>query len=297
MKTPTVTITFPTFNGWQDTKECLNSLSKLDYPRSKIEIIVIDNNSSDHTPDKISNYFPNVEIIKMQKNLGYAKAVNIAVGKSHAKYILFSNNDVVLDKDYVINMVKVAETDPKIGIIGSLVYLKKPRGKIGFNGLKINPYLGYHQYDLKNLENIRDCDIPPPGGFFVRKSLIDDIGSLDEGFFLYFEDVDFCLRAKRKGYKIIFNPKAITYHGHAKTTLRQSFHQIVYQGYRSKWRCIFKNATLPQIISSIITQFTIFIILENIKSNPKTAKDLFLALIWNLKSLKLTLAARKKAYG
>lgn len=296
-KTPTVTITFPTYNGWEDTKECLESLSKLNYAKRSIEIIVVDNNSQDQTPQKIRKLFSHVKVIEQQKNLGYAKAVNISLSKASGQYILFTNNDIVLDRNYIKNMVSLAMSNPEISVIGSMVYLKNPKGKIGFNGLRLNPYLGYHQYDLKNLDQVRECDLPPSGGFFVRRSLIDEIGSLDEGFFLYFEDVDFCLRAKRAGYKIIFNSNAIAYHGQSKTAFRQNFHDIVSQGYKSKWRCIFKNATLVQIISSIVSQFTLFIIIENLKSNPKTYSDLFVAFLWNLKNLKATLASRRDLYG
>lgn len=293
-KRPTVTITFPTYNGWEDTQECLKSASRLNYPKGNTQIIVVDNNSQDQTPEKIRKLFPNVKVITQKKNLGYAKAVNIAVAKSKSKYILFSNNDIILDKNYLENMVNLAESDSKIGVVGSMVYLKKPKGKIGFNGLKINPYFGYHQFDLSNLDKVREIDLPPAGGFFVRRSLIDEIGSLDEGFFLYFEDVDFCLRAKRSGYKVMFDPKAIAYHGHAKTTLRQSFHKIVYQGYKSKWRCIFKNASLLQIISSIIIQFTVLLLIENIKSNPKTYRDLFAAFLRNVINIKSILKSRTR---
>lgn len=292
-----VSIIFPTYNGWSDTKECLKSLKKLNYPGEKLEIIVVDNNSQDSTPSHIQKYFPSVKLISNNQNLGYAKAVNIGIKKSTGRYVLLSNNDIVLHKNYILSMVKLAQSDPKIGIIGSMVYLKNPKGKIGFNGLRINPYLGYHQYDLKNLNRIRDCDIPPAGGFFVRRSVFDKIGLLDEGFFVYFEDVDFCLRAKRHGYKVIFNPSSIAYHGHARTTLRENFETIVFLGYKSKWRCIFKNASLLEIISSLITQFTIIIAVQNIISSQKTFKPFLNGFNWNLKNLKETLKIRKKTYG
>lgn len=291
-----VSIIFPTYNGWVDTKECLKSILRQNFPQNNLDVFVVDNNSQDLTPSYIQKYFPNVKLVTNNQNLGYAKAVNIGIKKSRGGYVLLSNNDIVLDKNYILNMVKLAQSDPKIGVIGSMVYLKNPKGKIGFNGLKINPYLGYHQYDLNNLNMIRDCDIPPAGGFFVRRSVFDKIGLLDEGFFVYFEDVDFCLRAKHHGYKVIFNPKSIAYHGHARTTLRENFETIVFRGYKSKWRCIFKNASLLEIISSLITQFTIIIVVQNIISSQKTFKPFLNGFIWNVRDLKETLKVRKKTY-
>lgn len=280
-----VAIIFPTFNGWADTKECLNSLSKLDYPKKQLAVIVIDNNSHDKTADNINKFFPWAKVIPQRENLGYSKAVNIGVKNSESEYVLFSNNDIELDKNYLNSMVKLAKSDKKIGIIGGMVYLKEPKGKLGFNGLRINPYLGYHQYFLENLDQVQECDIPPAGGFFVRKKMLDKIGLLNEAFFLYFEDIDLCLRAKKAGYKVIFNPKAVAYHGHAKTTMRANFYDIVFTGYKSKWICLLKNANFLQIGTSLISELIILLI-SNIKTKPKTYKPILAAIFWSFKNLK-----------
>lgn len=294
---PKVSIIFPTYNGWEDTKECLKSISHLSYPKNLLEILVVDNNSKDGTPQKIKKLFPRVKLITSSKNLGYSKAVNTAVKKSRGDYILFSNNDIVLEENYLKSMTSLAESDLKIGIIGGMVYLKKPKGKIGFGGLRVNPYLGYHIYDLANLDRVRECDLPPAGGFFVRRSMLDKIGLLDEEYFIYFEDLDLSIRAKRNGYKVLFNPQAISYHGYGKTAFKQNLEFIIYQGYKSKWRCILKNANLLQIVSSLITQFTILILLQNLSSSIKTFKPMVRGVFWNFMHLKEILKARKQAYG
>lgn len=291
---PKVTIIFPTYNGWKDTKECLKSLSHLSYPKNLLEIFVVDNNSKDGTPQNIKKFFPKVKLIRNSKNLGYSKAVNIAYKKSHGKYILFSNNDIILDKNYIENMTELFQTDEKIGIIGAKVYKIDQKKKLAFDGLRVNPYLGFHQYDLTGLNNVREIDIPPAGGFIVRRKMLDNIGPLDNGYFLYFEDLDICLRAKKHGYKVMFNPKAIAYHGFGKTAFKQKFEEIVYQGYKSKFRCLFKNATLPQIISSLIAQFTVLIFAQNLKSEMKTYKPMLKGLLWNLKHFRETFDARRK---
>ncbi|MBI2595322.1 glycosyltransferase family 2 protein [Candidatus Daviesbacteria bacterium] len=288
-----ISVIFPTFNGWQDTKRCLKSLQQVSYPKNKLEVWVIDNNSSDNTPALIKKNFPWVKIICQPKNLGYSKAVNLAVKKTKSDYILFSNNDVIFDKDFFTKMVQLAESNPKIGIIGGKCYNQKG-GTIGFNGLRINPYLGYHQYDLNNLDSIRECDIPPAGGFFVRRKLINKIGSLDEGFFLYFEDIDYCIRTKRAGFKVLYNPNAVFYHISSKTAYREiRWEDIATIKYRSKWRCMFKHATVFQIVSSLAFQFSIVIAFENFNSSVKTYIPLIKGLYWNILNLKNTLNARR----
>lgn len=288
-----ISVIFPTFNGWQDTKKCLKSLRKVNYPKNKIGIWVVDNNSSDNTPKLIKKHFPWVKIIGQSKNLGYSSAVNIAVKKTNSDYILFSNNDVIFDKNFFTEMVRLAQSDPKIGVIGGKCYNQKG-GIVGFNGLKINPYLGYHQYDLSNLDSVRECDIPPAGGFFVSRKLVNKIGSLDEGFFLYFEDIDYCIRTKRAGFKVLYNPNAIFYHKSSKTAYREiPWGEIIQIKYQSKWRCILKHTTPLQMLSSLVFQFTAVIIFENVNSSVKTYKPLLKGLYWNIKNLRKTLNTRR----
>lgn len=296
-KPGTISVIFPTFNGWKDTKDCLRSFTHLTYPAEKVEIIVVDNHSSDSTPSLIRKHFPKVRVIEQSKNAGFAKAVNVGIKSSFGEYLLVTNNDVVFDKEYLHTMINLANTDRKIGIIGGMVYLKSPKDKIGFDGLKVNPYLGYHQYDLKNLDKVRNCDWTSGNGMFMRRSMLDDIGLFDEGYFFYFEDLDLCLRAKRRGYKILYNPQAISYHGYGKTAFKGNLEEVIYQGYKSKWRCIFKNASLVQIIISFLAQFSILIFAQNIISNIKTHKPMIRGVYWNLMHLQETIRIRKATYG
>lgn len=296
MKYPLVSVIFPTLNGWKDTKLTLKSLYRLNYPAKNLEIIIIDNNSSDGTPILVRKMFPKVSVYIQQENLGYSKAVNIGIRKSRGKYILLSNNDITFEKNYLKNMVELAQTDPNIGIIGSKVYLKSQKNKYGFGGLKINPYLGFFKYDLTNLDCVRDCDVPPTGGFFVRKKIFKTVGLLDEGFFLYFEDIDFSIRVKKAGYKILFNPASISFHGQSHTAYREiPYEKIIYQGYKSKWRCIFKHLTFLQILTSLFLQFFVTIHIENKRSTIKTYTPFLKAFLWNVSNLKETINIRNKS--
>jgi GT2 family glycosyltransferase len=289
-----ISIIVPTMNGWNDTKEWLKSIKHADYPKELLEVIVIDNNSSDGTPESIKKYFPQAKIIKNKYNLGYTKAINIGVKLATGEYLIFGNNDVVYDKNYFKEMVKLAESDKSIGIIGGIAYLKDNPHKLAFNGLSLNPFLGYHIHDLNNINKIRPCDILPAGGFFLRTSILKKVGLLDEGYFYYFEDVDIAIQAKRNGYKVLFNPNAIYYHGCQKTaTMPENLQTSIYHGYRSKLRCIIKNGTLLQIITSITLQFFL-IHWDYIQSPIGTYKHFIKAFYWNIKHLKETLNARKE---
>ncbi len=288
-----VSVITPTFNVWSETRQFLNSLRKVNYPKNKLEVIIVDNNSTDNTVSDIKKNYPEVKLFTLEKNSGFAVAVNIGIRNATGDYILVSSNDVIFDKNYFKNLAEQADKEPHLGIMSALVYLKKPRNKLAFDGFKVNPYLGYHQYDLNGLDKPRECEFISGNGLFVPKKVFKKVGLLDEGFFIYFEDLDFCLRVRRQGYRLVYNPKAIAYHGYGKTQFKKGAEEVVTQGYVSKWRCIFKNATIPQIFTSIIAQFTILIIAQNLRSKNKTYKSLFKGFFWNLKNLNQTLEARK----
>jgi GT2 family glycosyltransferase len=288
-----ISIIIPTLNGWPDTSECILSIYASKYPKKLLEIIVVDNHSSDNTPKYVNEVFPQVKVIKLSHNTGYAKAANTGFLISNGDYILFGNNDVVYDKNFFREMVKLAKSDKRIGVVGGKAYIKGQQNKIAIKGLKTNAYLGFYQYDLKDLDKIRECDLLPGGGFFVKRNVLEKVGLLDEDYFLYYEDLDFYMRAKRKNFKIIYNPNAVFYHAFGKTTGRENASKIIYYGYRSKIRCILKNSTLPQIITSLFLQLFILIHLDNIRSSIKTYKPFVKAIHWNLKHLKETFKLRK----
>ena len=126
---PTVTIIFPTHNGWEDTKDCLASIRNLNYPKEKLEVIVVDNASTDGTPEKIHKNFPGVTLATQQTNLGFAKAINLGVKRTSSELILITNNDVVFEKSCLNELVKALTSDPKIGAVGGRVYWKNQRLK------------------------------------------------------------------------------------------------------------------------------------------------------------------------
>lgn len=250
-KFPTVAIIFPTHDNWGETRDCLESITSLDYPKDKLEVIVVDNASTDGTPEKLKEFTrkPTIRLIENRTNLGFAKAVNLGVKKTKSELILITNNDIAFEKNSLAELVKTLITKPKVAVVGGQVYWKN-NNQPCVNCFRLNPYLGYHQFDLSNSDQIRECDWISGSCFLAPKKLFLNLGGFDEEYFFYFEDIDFCLKAKRAGYKLLYCPKAILYHSYGKTISKESVEKIFYLGYASRWRCLLKNANSLQIISS-----------------------------------------------
>ncbi|MDP3998677.1 MAG: glycosyltransferase family 2 protein, partial [bacterium] len=202
MNYPSVSIIFPTFNGWQDTKKCLESISNFDYPKERIEVIVVDNGSTDETVKKVQkskfkdqNDKLKLKIIENRVNLGFARAVNLGVKKSRGEYLLITNNDVVFDKNYLALLVEFLQNESLAGMVGGKVFYRSLKKKISFAGARFNFYTGLLRLG-KYPNQTCQTDWVPGCNMLLRRQVWCQIGGFDEKFFFYFEDLDLCLRAK-----------------------------------------------------------------------------------------------------
>jgi hypothetical protein len=216
---PKVFIIILNWNGKNDTLECLNSLKKITYKNYKV--VIVDNGSKDDSVKEIKRNFPNTIIIQNKKNLGFAEGSNVGIRyalKNKADYVLLLNNDTIVDRRFLSEMVKVAESDEKIGIIGSKIYYVKLPNTIWFAGGSIGlkkgifAHLGQGEKDSKEYSNLGNVDYITGCAMLIKKSVIKSIGLLDHNYFSYVEDVDFCVRAKNAGYKIMLAPKSHIWH-------------------------------------------------------------------------------------
>lgn len=201
------------------------------------EIIVVDNNSWDGSPQMVAEEFPEVLIIKNTKNLGYAKAVNQGIRQSRSKYILILNPDIEVMEGSILNLWRFMETHPDVGIAGAQllnpdgsiqmscrtfytfpVFLlrRTPLGRLFPNAKVLRKHLMAdwdHQSD-------REVDWVLGACLMVRREALDSVGGMDERFFLYFEDVDWCYRMKKHGWKVYYVHSARMKHLHRRESAK-----------------------------------------------------------------------------
>lgn len=202
--------------------ECLTSIKAQNHP--SIEIVVVDNGSSDGSPDAVAHAFPDVHLLRQPENLGVAGGRNAglawAFANLHASYLLFIDNDTLLDPKAAAALVATARTDPRIGLVAPKAYRRSgDLTLVSARGMKFNPYIGA-AWDVASGEKDRGqfdelCDVHacPGFAFFVKREVFEAIGVFDERFNPYgWEDVDFSLRAKGAGYRLAYAPTAVVYH-------------------------------------------------------------------------------------
>lgn len=247
-----VSIIFPNYNGGNEPIECLTSIKKLNYPQEKIEIIVVDNGSTDESASNIKLKFPEVNLVKNKHNLGFAKAVNQAIVKSSSPYIFVTNDDIVFEKNSVKKLVEYSGKIKDTAILGGKIFYKDKPRSIASAGYQLNIWTG--AIKISERPNIiKEPDWVQGCAMLIPRKIIKTIGQFDEGFTHLFEDVDFCFRAKKAGFKVIFLPSAKFWHGES-TTANKNKPAKYTNWYRGKFRFLFKNMPLINILSVVTFQ-------------------------------------------
>jgi GT2 family glycosyltransferase len=206
------------FNRREDTLACLASLEKSTYTNFKN--IVLDVSSSDGSTEAIRLAFPKVQIINIVDNQGYAGNNNVGIKEAltqGADWIFVLNEDTLLAPDCLAQLVEVGEINPKIGIVGPMVYHNDEPNIIQSAGGLLGPYwssihIAKDELDRGQFSEPHDVDWISGCGIMLRKSVIEQVGMLDERFFYYWEETEWCLRAGKAGWRIVHVPSAKLWH-------------------------------------------------------------------------------------
>jgi len=227
-----VSIIILTWNGVGHIFNCLESVQKSTY--QNYEIIVVDNGSKDGTSDLIKNNFPNVKLILNKKNLGFTGGNNIGIKQASGNIVFLLNDDTKIHPDLIETLIKELKNSLKIGIVGPKIYFmpalsadRDEPNKIWFAGGKIDwvksdsLHLGRNLIDKELInDSKKEVDFITGCALMIKKEVIDKIGLLDDKFFAFYEDADWCQKAKKAGYQVIYIPFGGVWHIKSATASR-----------------------------------------------------------------------------
>lgn len=231
-----VAILLVTWNGKENTLDCLASLSTSNANRFTFHVTVVDNGSTDDSVSVIRKKFPRVDVIEAGRNLGFTGGTNIGVRRAlegAADFVWLLNNDTVVDRSALARL-GAAFDDERVGIAGSKIYFapgheyhkdryaKEDLGRVlWYAGGTIDwrnmyaSHRGVDEVDHGQYDAVCETQFVTGCSMMVRREVFERIGLFDEGFFAYLEDVDFCVRAQRSGYKLLYVPASIVWHKNA----------------------------------------------------------------------------------
>jgi len=223
--------------------------------RTNMEIFIVDNNSKDGSVEAISMEYPQVKVIANQNNLGFAAATNKVIKTSRGRYVVLFTTDTVVSPGAMDTLVEFMDQNPQAGAVGPKIL--NPDGSIQTSGktfptpvvaLAVTSGLGrlfpnnrvFHKYYLPTDEYQRFHEVDQLSGacMLVRRETIEDVGLLDEGFFIYCEDVDWCRRMRQRGWKLYYAPQShITHHkGESSKKSSDQMIRVYYQSLRYFYR-------------------------------------------------------------
>lgn len=210
-----ISVIIPTYNSWATLKECISSIQK--QTLKPFEIIVVDNASSDDTSQKVKAMFPKVKLITLTTNTGVTGGRNKGIDNvsSKSEYVLFLDHDMIADKNMLLELLKVLQSNSQIGIVTPKIYYWGNKKRIWSAGTGINLWTGQVLFrggdDVGQYEKVEEVQVAP-AAILVKKDVIRKIKSFDDCYFVTYEDTDFCFRAREKGFKTFYSPSALAYH-------------------------------------------------------------------------------------
>ena len=252
MQLPKVSIIIINYNGKHHLESCLESLLKINY--NNTEIIIVDNNSTDDSVNFISKNFPNVILIKLNQNKGFAEPNNIACKVATGDFLLFLNNDTIVTPSFISEMIKPIQQDSDIGICQSL--LLKPDESIDSSGDFIDT-LGVVYNSKTQISEIREISSARGASMMIKKNLFEQLEGFDEKFYFSFEDVDLSWRCWIAGYKVLVIPKSIVYHLGGQT-YKKVKNTMAFHGFKNQLSMKITNFEPSLAIKNMIKFFIIY---------------------------------------
>ena len=235
------------WNNWKDTSDCLASLQALDSDNWKV--LVLDNGSTDGSVQRIRDRFPEVEIVELGENLGFTKGNNAGIRlalERGADYVWLLNNDTVVDPKALGAMLEKAEADPKIGAVGSAIfYLEEPTRLQAWGGGSVNFWLGSARHFISPVSDDK-LQFIMGASLLLRRPALDAVGLLDEGFFIYWEDADYCFRLRRSGWQLAVAENAKLWHKESASMRNRSARKDTIS-FRSAVRFFARHSPVPLI--------------------------------------------------
>ncbi len=293
-----VSILIITWNGRHHLEMCLSSVKNLIYPN--IEIIVVDNGSTDDSIEFLRKNYPEVKIVHNKTNLGFAGGNNAGIKVVTGEFLLLLNNDTKVTRTFVTEMIKVIEVDEEIGAVqAKTLSMDDPRklDSIGafLTGTGFLYHYGYLQKDMKKFDRRINLYTAKGACMMIRKSVIDKIGLFDNDFFAYFEETDFCHRLWLAGYSIKYVPEAVIYHKIGGTSNKMNNSFIQFHSFKNRICSYLKNLGTKELIK-ILPVHLILCETAALGFILKGRPDLFIAInkaiTWNVMNIPSTMKKR-----
>ena|SRR5438445_9617997 len=292
------------YNGLRFLKECFGSLLNQTY--RNMEIIMVDNASSDSSVEFVRENFPSIRIIRNATNLGFAAGNNVGIRYAlqlNADFVLVLNNDTFLERTTIQGLMNVAASMPEVGIVGPLIRDLDDPTVVQELGLDCDVLA----YPGPTSRQVRDGIVSPfyvsGCAMLIKRQVFVDAGLFDSSYFIFAEDLDLCWRARLAGYQVVATSKATIYHksggtvigGIARGKVHKTSVERLYLSRRNSLQTVVKNygpIALLFFLPSTVLFYMVTLIAAELLGQNEIGRAYILALIWNVRNMPATLQRR-----
>jgi GT2 family glycosyltransferase len=218
-RTPLISVIAVNYNGRRLLDACLNSLAVQSLPPELFEVFVIDNASSDGSVEHLRAEYPWVRVHSLERNRGFAGGNNAGFRLARGEYLALINNDAEAAPECLEHLLTAIERSPTIGGVAAKLRFRHDQARINSAGLMLfrdgrGGDRGFRQPDFGQFDRPAEVFGVCAAGAMFRRELIDELGGFDERLFMYYEDLDLAWRARLRGWKFVYEPRAIVLHDH-----------------------------------------------------------------------------------
>ena len=257
MKKPLVSIIILTWNGLEHLETCLPSIMEQTY--ENIEVIVVDNCSTDCSIEYVKENYPSVKLVCNSENVGFAEGNNVGIRESSGEYIVVLNNDTEVDKNWISAFVEAADENPDAGMLACKILSYYDRKLIDCVGHLIYPDglsrgRGRGEMDEGQYDELEEVAFPSGCAALYKKEMLEQIGLFDKDFFIYVEDSDLGIRGRLAGWRCLYVPDAVVYHKYSATMGGYSPKKAIMIERNRIWFVV-KNLPVTMVMSSFYYAF------------------------------------------
>lgn len=286
---PLVSVITINYNEIDATLDLLHSLSEIRY--SNFEVIVVDNASEKDPSTEIKSQYPDTKLILSKKNLGFAGGNNLAIKEAKGEYLLFVNNDAVITEGCIEALLQTFKEHPDAGIVSPKFHFYNRPGVVEYAGYSdINAFTGRNRTigsgikDEGQYDKFEETYFCHGGGMMTSKEVVNKVGPMPEEYFLYYEEFDWCVKIKKAGYKVYYQPKALIKH---KVSVSIGNDSTLKTYYLTRNRILFMKRNKSVAAYSIFLFFLFCvtvpknILVFSLKRKFKHLKVFLAAVLWN----------------
>jgi len=294
-----ISVIIVNWNGKHWLKKSIPALYRSNV--KNFEVVVVDNGSSDGSEEYIRRYYPQVKLVRLGRNVGFAAANNVGYKSVSGGYIYFLNNDAIVRKDTLSKLASYLDKNVQVGGVQSKIFSLRHKNRLDSAGSFLTNtgflfHYGYLQKDGKKYAKTLDIFSAKGASMMFKRKVINKTGLFDDAYFAYFEESDFCHRVWLAGYSVKYFPAAAVDHWIGATSNRIDSSFIQFHAYKNRIRSYLKNLGTAELIKILPVHVSLALGIATVmflKGNRGVSVSIIRALLWNVYMLPGTLRKRK----